>query len=123
MSFSVFFSRMPRRFTLSDYLHPDKALWPPEQPPKLALFVYPDHQKRYVPQMLHPFEGSLSFETVVASTQCNMDNISSSVRPLKKGLFLKMGKNFFKIVPPVGNQTYKLYLLYYDSNRNKNFML
>ena len=73
--------------------------------------------------MLHPFEGSHSFETVVASTQCNMDNISSSVRPLKKGLFLKMGKNFFKIVPPVGNQTYKLYLLYYDSNGNKNFML
>ena len=34
-----------------------------------------------------------------------------------------MGKNFFKIVPPVGNQTYKLHLLYYDSNRNKNFML
>ena len=94
-----------------------------EQPPKLALYVYPDHQKIYVPQMLHPFEGSLSFETVVASTQCNMDNISSSVRPLKKGLFLKMGKNFFKIVPPVGNQTYKLHLLRYDSNRNKNFML
>ncbi len=34
-----------------------------------------------------------------------------------------MGKKFFKIVPPVGNQTYKLYLLHYDSNRNKNFML
>ena len=34
-----------------------------------------------------------------------------------------MGKNFFKIVPPVGNQTYKLHLLHYDSNRNKNFML
>ena len=34
-----------------------------------------------------------------------------------------MGKNFFKIVPPVGNQTYKLHLLYYDSNRNKNFIL
>ena len=49
-----------KRFTLSDYLHPDKALWPPEQPPKLALYVYPDHQKRYVPQMLHPFEGSHS---------------------------------------------------------------
>ena len=91
------FSRMPRRFTLSDYLHPDKALCPPEQPPKLALYVYPDHQKRYVPQMLHPFEWSLSFETVVASTQCNMDNISSSVRPLKKGLFLKMDKNFLKL--------------------------
>ena len=45
-----------KRFTLSDYLHPDKALCPPEQPPKLALYVYPDHQKRYVPQMLHPFE-------------------------------------------------------------------
>ena len=60
MSFSVFFSRMPRRFTLSDYLHPDKALCPPEQPPKLALYVYPDHQKRYVPQMLHPFEESHS---------------------------------------------------------------
>ena len=54
------FSRMPRRFTLSDYLHPDKALLPPEQPPKLVLYVYPDHQKRYVPQMLHPFEGSHS---------------------------------------------------------------
>ena len=31
-----------------------------------------------------------------------------------------MGKNFFKINPPVGNQTYKLYLLYYDSSRNKS---
>ena len=31
-----------------------------------------------------------------------------------------MGKNFFKIVPPVGNQTYKLYLSYYNSDRNKS---
>ena len=120
MSFSVFFSRMPRRFTLSDYLHPDKALWPPEQPPKLALYVYPDHQKRYVPQMLHPFEGSLSFETAVASTQCKIDNISSSVRPLKNELFFRIGKYFSKIIPPVGNQTYKLYLSYYNSDRNKS---
>ena len=34
-----------------------------------------------------------------------------------------MGKKFFIIDSPVGNQTYKLYLLHYDSNRNKNFML
>ena len=56
----------------------------------------------------------------VAFIQCNMDNISLSVRPLKNGLFLRMGKYFFKIAPPVGNQTYKLYLSYYNSSRNKS---
>ena len=44
-----------KRFTLSDYLHPDKALWPPEQPPKLALYVYPDHQKNMCPKCCKHF--------------------------------------------------------------------
>ena len=34
-----------------------------------------------------------------AFTQCNMDNISLSVRPLKNGLFLRIGKYFSKIIP------------------------
>ena len=40
-----------------------------------------------------------------------------------EGLFLRMGKYFFKIAPSVGNQTYKLYLSYYNSRRNKSSML
>ena len=76
MSFSVFFSRMPRRFTLSDYLHPDKALWPPEQPPKLALYVYPDHQKRYVPQMLH---GQYKDNLLTAAGQKEYQRIKMNV--------------------------------------------
>ena len=52
-----------------------------------------------------------------------MDNISLSVRPLKKGLFLKIGKYFFKIIPPVGNQTYMLQLLYYIFYRNPSCIL
>ena len=52
-----------------------------------------------------------------------MDNISLSVRPLKKGLFLKIGKYFFKMTPPVGNQTYRLQLLYYIFHRNPNCIL
>ena len=57
---------------------------------------------------------------VVAFTQCRIDTISLSERPLKKGLFLRTGKYFFKIIPPVGNQTYKLYLSYYNVSRNKS---
>ena len=62
-------------------------------------------------------------EIIVPFTQCNMDNISLSERPLKNGLFLRIGKYFFKIFSSVGNQTYKLYLSYYTSNRNKSYML
>ena len=52
-----------------------------------------------------------------------MDNISLSVRPLKKGLFFKIGKYFFKMTPPVGNQTYMLQLLYYIFYRNPSYIL
>ncbi len=41
-------------------------------------------------------------------------------------MFLKhcrIDKYFFKIFSSVGNQTYKLYLSYYTSNRNKSYML
>ena len=42
-----------------------------------------------------------------------------SERPLKKGLFLRIGKYFFNIISPVRNQTYKLYVSYYNFNRSK----
>ena len=62
-------------------------------------------------------------EIIAAFTQCSIDIISLSERPLKKGLFLRIGKYFFNIISPVRNQTYKLYLSYYTSNRNKSYML
>ena len=46
-----------------------------------------------------------------------------AVRPLKKGLFFKIGKYFFKMIPPVGNQTYMLQLLYYIFYRNPSCIL
>ena len=58
-------------------------------------------------------------EIIAAFTQCSIDIISLSERPLKKGLFLRIGKYFFNIISPVRNQTYKLYLSYYSFNRSK----
>ena len=40
-----------------------------------------------------------------------------------EGLFFKIGKYFFKIIPPVGNQTYMLQLLYYIFYRNPSCIL
>ena len=85
------------------------------------LKLLPHWYLKQLPGLLHTaHQKNLQHDILTKYSDVPQRSSWISVIPLKNGLFLRIGKYFFKISPPVGNQTYKLYLAYYNSDRNKS---